>query len=81
MTDSILDLPYVLSTRRNHALEHATLHMLERKHPKQPMGGHSNPTGFLIFGDFSLEEIQAALRAAPKKYHTKNTHRFQASER
>ena len=60
MTDSILDLPYVLSTRRNHALEHATLHMLERKHPKQPMGGHSNPTGFLIFGDFSLEEIQAA---------------------
>jgi hypothetical protein len=60
MTNTILDAPYVLETRRNHALEHATLHMLARKYPKKPMGGHSNPTGFLIFGDFSLEEIQAA---------------------
>ncbi len=44
----LLDLPYILETRRNHALEHATLHMLAREH-QGPMAGHSNPTGFFIF--------------------------------
>lgn len=59
----ILDLPYILETRRNHALEHATLHMLARKH-KINMGGHSNPTGFFIFGDLRTEDIRAALNEA-----------------
>jgi hypothetical protein len=54
-----LDLPYILETRRNHALEHATLHMLARTH-NQPMAGHSNPTGFLILGDVTTEELRAA---------------------
>src|SRR5262245_7372193 len=61
MTNSILDLPYVLETRRNHALEHATLHMLAAKYPKQPMAGHSNPTGFFILGNFSAEEVTDAV--------------------
>jgi hypothetical protein len=64
MSNSILDNPTVLNTRRNHALEHATLHMLARKYPKQTMGGHSNPTGFFIFGDFSTEEVRAAVDEA-----------------
>jgi len=56
----ILDLPLVLETRRNHALEHATLHILEAKYPRHPMAGHSNPSGYFIFGDFSTEAVQAA---------------------
>ncbi len=56
----ILDLPLVLETRRNHALEHATLHILEAKYPRRHMAGHSNPSGFFIFGDFPTEEVQAA---------------------
>ncbi len=56
----ILDLPYILETRRNHALEHATLHVLARTH-KISMAGHSNPTGFFIFGEFLTEDIRAAL--------------------
>jgi hypothetical protein len=59
----ILDLPYILETRRNHALEHATLHMLARTH-KINMGGHSNPTGFFIFGELRTEDIRAALDEA-----------------
>jgi hypothetical protein len=59
----ILDLPYILETRRNHALEHATLHMLARTH-KINMGGHSNPTGFFIFGELRTEDIRAALEEA-----------------
>jgi hypothetical protein len=64
MADSILDLPYILETRRNHALEHATLHMLAARHPASPMAGHSNPTGFFIFGDFPTDEVQAAVTQA-----------------
>jgi hypothetical protein len=52
----ILDLPYILETRRNHALEHATLHMLARSH-KGNMAGHSNPTGFFLLGDFSTTDV------------------------
>jgi len=59
----ILDLPFILETRRNHALEHATLHMLARTH-KISMAGHSNPTGFFIFGELSTEDIRTALNEA-----------------
>ena len=59
----ILDLPYILETRRNHALEHATLHMLARTY-KGRMAGHSNPTGFFLFGDLSTQDIWAATSEA-----------------
>lgn len=59
----ILDLPLILETRRNHALEHATLHMLARTH-KINMAGHSNPTGFFIFGELRTDEIRSALEEA-----------------
>jgi hypothetical protein len=59
----ILDLPFILETRRNHALEHATLHMLARSHNGR-MAGHSNPTGFFLFGDFSTPDIWAAVTEA-----------------
>jgi hypothetical protein len=52
----ILDLPLILETRRNHALEHATLHMLARTN-KGNMAGHSNPTGFFLLGNFSTQEV------------------------
>jgi hypothetical protein len=59
----LLDLPLILETRRNHALEHATLHVLARTH-KISMAGHSNPTGFFLLGDLQLEEIaNAAIEA------------------
>ncbi len=53
----ILDLPLILETRRNHALEHATIHLLSRKHPGKRMAGHSNPTGFFLLGDLTTQQI------------------------
>jgi hypothetical protein len=64
MSNSILDLPFVLETRRNHALEHATLHVLAEKYPTHPMAGHSNPTGFFILGDLPTEDVRAAAAQA-----------------
>jgi hypothetical protein len=67
MTSSILDLPFVSETRRNHALEHATLHVLAATHPGRPLAGHSNPTGFFVLGDVSTEEVQAAVTEALRR--------------
>ncbi len=64
MANTILDLPLILETRRNHALEHATLHMLAGKYPNQHMAGHSNPTGFFILGNFSTEDVASAVTQA-----------------
>lgn len=60
----LLDLPLILETRRNHALEHATLHVLAVKYPKQRLVGYSNPTGFFILGNVPTEEVtRAAVQA------------------
>lgn len=60
----ILDLPHILATRRNHALEHATIHILSAKYPDRHMAGHSNPTGFYIIGNISTEDLKSAVREA-----------------
>ena len=59
----ILDLPLILETRRNHALEHATLHVLAHKY-RVPMAGHSNPTGFFLLGDVTAEDVSSAATEA-----------------
>jgi hypothetical protein len=61
---SILDLPPFLATRRNHAVEHATLKILARKYEDKNLAGHSNPTGFFLFGDLAMDDIRAAIREA-----------------
>jgi hypothetical protein len=63
----ILDLPLLLETRRNHAVEHATLHILARKFKNQSMGGHSNPTGFYLMGHFNKEDILTAATEAMQR--------------
>ena len=63
----LLDLPFLLETRRNHALEHATLQVLRQKYPSQPLGGHSNPTGFFIMGDVELADLADSVTEARKR--------------
>lgn len=62
--DPILNLPPYLATRRNHALEHATLKILERKDKGKNLAGHSNPTGFFLFGDLTMDDIRNAMNEA-----------------
>ncbi len=61
---SLLEMPFVMNTRRNHALEHATLHVLATKYPTKPMAGHSNPTGFFILGNLPTEDVRWAVSQA-----------------
>ena len=60
----ILDLPLILETRRNHALEHATIHILAAKYPNSHLAGHSNPTGFYILGNVTTDDVQSAAMEA-----------------
>ena len=61
---NILELPHILATRRNHAVEHATLKILARKYDDKTLAGHSNPTGFFLFGDIATDDIRSAIKEA-----------------
>jgi uncharacterized protein DUF6391 len=62
--DPILNLPTYLATRRNHAVEHATLQILARKYNDKNLAGHSNPTGFFLFGEIAMDDIRHAINEA-----------------
>lgn len=62
--ENILQAPFVSQTRRNHALEHATIHLLSARFPERPLAGHSNPTGFFLLGDVPTEHVREAATEA-----------------
>ena len=59
-----LDAPLISETRRNHALEHATIHLLSTRFPHRNMLGHSNPTGFFLVSDLPTDEVRTAVAEA-----------------
>ncbi|HDQ34868.1 MAG TPA: hypothetical protein ENN14_00965 [Chloroflexi bacterium] len=50
--------------RRNHALEHATINLLNRRHPQALLIGMSNPLGFTLYTDLYADEVVPALKDA-----------------
>lgn len=57
---NLLDFTLARRTRRNHALEHATIHLLSAALPGTPLAGRSTPFGFYIYGDVTQESLTAA---------------------
>ena len=57
-----LNIPVISRVRRNHALEHATIHVLSERHGKQALVGRSSIWGFRIYGNVPTEDIVAAAR-------------------
>ncbi len=60
----LLDSPGVSHVRRNHGLEHASIHVLTQKNPRRSLAGHSDAGGFWLLGDVTLEEVQQAVTEA-----------------
>jgi hypothetical protein len=60
----ILDNPMISRIRRNHGLEHATLHTLAAHLPNTMLVGHSDVGGFWIIGDVPPEMLHAAVQEA-----------------
>jgi hypothetical protein len=57
-------LPLVSRIRRNHGLEHATIHVLIQYQPFQSLVGRSDWGGFSIYGQVETQQLEAAAREA-----------------
>lgn len=62
--ESVLSTPVIARLRRNHGLEHATLHVLSQHSPKRHLAGYSDVAGFWILGDLTTQEVQSAVAEA-----------------
>ena len=63
----VLEFPFVRRTRRNHALEHATIHMLSRKHRRLRVAGRASDGGFVLIGEVPTDQVEAAVDEALKR--------------
>ena len=60
----ILTAPYILRTRRNHGLEHATVHVLSDRVKSLSIAGRSDAAGFWLIGDVTTEQVESAVHDA-----------------
>lgn len=56
--------PLFARIRRNHALEHATIHILSKRAPRVTLVGRADRSGFFIYGDVSTETVRSAAEEA-----------------
>ena len=61
---NILEMPLIVRIRRNHALEHATIHVLTQYNPRRHLVGRTTASGFYIYGEVEIEEVAAAVSEA-----------------
>jgi hypothetical protein len=64
MAAPILNLTPIRRIRRNHGLEHATIHVLSQKTRNQSMAGRSTMMGFYLYGNLTAEQIELAAHEA-----------------
>ena len=60
----LLNTRFVRRVRRNHGLEHATIHLLSRKLKNLNMAGRSTANGFYLYGNVSTPEIERTAQEA-----------------
>lgn len=60
----ILNLPVIRRVRRNHGLEHATMHVLSTRLKTQSMAGRSTMAGFHLYGNIATGDVEAAAQEA-----------------
>lgn len=63
----ILDIAIVKRVRRNHALEHATVHMLSDRIKGLSAGGVASPFGFHLIANAELPDVEAAAHEALRR--------------
>lgn len=64
LLQSLLNIAPVSRVRRNHGLEHATLHIMSERNPGVALAGHSDTGGFWILGEISTGELESAVQEA-----------------
>jgi hypothetical protein len=71
---NLLESPVILQTRRNHGLEHATIHVLSAAQPGRALAGRSTPYGFYLYGNVTDEELRAAVENALSRIRNGERH-------
>jgi hypothetical protein len=61
---SLLDMPLLASLRRNHAMEHATMHILARRQPYLSVVARTTLDGFQVYGKVATEDLADAASEA-----------------
>jgi hypothetical protein len=61
---SWFELPFFAATRRNHALEHATINILSNRDPRLRLVGRSDWSGFTLYGSVDTGDLKAAISDA-----------------
>jgi hypothetical protein len=69
-----LNLPIVARLRRNHALEHATIHVLGEKHRPLRVVGRSTFYGFYLYGDLPSDLVNEATHEALRRLRAGEAH-------
>lgn len=62
-----LNTPYIRRTRRNHGLEHATVHILSRRLKNVPLLGRSTDAGFVLYTNAPRDQVESAVREALRR--------------
>ena len=69
-----VDTNVIERIRRNHALEHATLHLLAERLDRIRGGGYAAPNGFYIAGNFDIEQLAWAANEAIRRMGAGESH-------
>ena len=64
LLQQIFDNPLFSHMRRNHGLEHATIHVVSRRFPNSTFIGRSDPRGFFLYGDIATQSLHEAVLEA-----------------
>lgn len=67
MPENVTIPAFLARLRRNHALEHATLHVLGQRYRDAHIVARSTPDGFILYGDLPTEGVIAATRQALRR--------------
>ena len=70
----LLSQPVISRIRRNHGLEHATIHVLSARHPNRAIAGRADPRGFLILGQLSTDAVAEAAQEALRRLKSGEHH-------
>lgn len=63
----VLTMPYIRRVRRNHGLEHATIHMLSKRIKNLSIAGRADGSGFYLYGEADTEKIREAAEEALRR--------------
>ncbi len=61
---NILETAPISTVRRNHGIEHATVHVLAGRDPNLRLMGRADMSGFSIYGDIDTDQLHSAAEEA-----------------